>query len=361
MNISIDTSILTRDRKLESSDILLLGKMSKLGLLKLHIPWIVFRETTTQNFIDTKTIVDKIVKDLNNLDKKGINEIEHFKFQKIAKQIETINIEASTLKHWNEFIKNSKINLHKIDEKHGELVMSSYFLGQQPFPEPKSRKDIPDAFIYQALQTISDKFGLIHFICADNNLRNSCDKLTNVIGIKDFSDFFNLPEFKTINEKYKLIEHYAEELIIIEDSIEEIKIKANEDIFNEILNDIIISSPNILDDNCEGRLVDIENVSNIELDKTKIQYIDNYFYIPITAQGDFAIEYFFYKSDYYCVDERRNIHITDNDWNDHYFLVEETFDVKFSFKYKIAKDKVDSLEFEVEDINFDEVNIILKK
>lgn len=358
MNIAIDTSILTRDRKLESSDILLLGKMSKLGLLKLHIPWIVFRETTTQNYIDAKNVVDKIIKDLNNLDRKGINQIEHFKFQKIAKQIEAINIETSTLKHWNDFIKQSKIILHKIDEKHGELVMNSYFLGQQPFPVPKSRKDIPDAFIYQALKTISNDSGQLYFICADNNLRNSCENLDDIIGIKEYSDFFNLDEFKIINEKYKLIEHYADELIIIEDNIEKIKANVNEDVFNDV-DDIFIVSPNILDDNSEGRLLYVEKVFNVELDKTTIQYIDNYFYIPIKAEGHFIMEYFLYKSDYYSIDDRRNINITDDDWNDHYFLVEETFEVKFSFKYKIAKDKVDFLEFE--DINFDEVDIIWKK
>jgi len=361
MNITIDTSILRRDRKLESSDILLLGKMCKLGLLKVHIPWVIFRETTTQNYIESKAILDKIVKELNTLDKKGISVSDLFKFKKIAKQIEAIDIESSTLKHWNEFIEESKIVLHKIDEKHGELVMTSYFLGQQPFPEPKSRKDIPDAFIYQALQTISDKFGQIYFICDDNNLRTSCDKLSNVIGIKGFSDLFDLPEFKKINDSYKLVEHYAEELLVIEDSIEEIKKKANEDIWNEILNDIIISSPNIPDDNNEGRLVGIDKVSDIEIDKTKIQYIDNYFYIPINAKGVFTIEYFIFKSDYYIIDDNRNINITDNDWNDHYFLVEEKFDVKFSFKYKLGKDKVDFLELEAEDINFEEVNIIWEK
>lgn len=362
MNVSIDTSILRRDRKLESSDILLLGKMSKLGLLKLHVPWIIYREATTQNHIEIKTTVDRIIKELNSFDKKGINESEHLKFKKIAKQIQEIDIETSTIKHWNNFIRDTKSILHKIDEKHGELVMSSYFLGQAPFPEPKSRKDIPDAFIYQALQTISDKFGKILFISDDENLRTSCDKLSNVIGLKTFSDLFDLPDFKSINDQYKKIEHYADELIILEDSIDKLKEVADEDVFNELFNDTIISSPNIPDDNNEGRLINIEEVSNIEIDKTKIQYIENYFYIPVKAEGVFTIDYFIYKSDYYIIDDRRNIHIIDNDWNDHYYLVQEDFEVKFSFKYKIAKDNVENLDkLIVEDINFDEVNIIWEK
>ncbi|PRB05268.1 hypothetical protein CQ046_05245 [Chryseobacterium sp. MYb7] len=361
MNISIDSSILRRDRTLSSSDILLLAKMSKLGLLKFHISWIVYKEITTTNYLESKEIINKVIKELNNINKKGVDDIDFFKFKKIAREIEAIDIEKSTQKHWKNFIKDSKIILHTIDEKHGENVMNSYFEGTEPFPTPKSRKDIPDAFIYQALKTMSKTFGQIHFICDDNNLRESCDNLPNIIGIKEFSELYDLPEFKLINDKYKSIEHYADELLIIEDNIQEIKVIANDDIWNNILNDIIIFSTNIPDDNNEGRLVGIDEVSNIEIDSSKIQYIDNYFYIPIKAEGLFTIEYFIYKSDYYIFDERRNIQITDWDWNDHYFLVEEDFDVKFSFKYKIAKDKVDLLEFETEKIDFEEVNIIPKK
>lgn len=284
------------------------------------------------------------------------------KYKKISKQIEAIDVETSTIKHWGNFIKDTNAILHEIDDKHGELVMSSYFLGQAPFLEPKSRKDIPDAFIYQALQTISDKFGKTYFISDDENLRTSCDRITNVVGLKTFSDLFDLFDFQPINDNYKQIEHYADELIILEDNIDKLKDKADEDIFNEIFNDTIISSPNIPDDNNEGRIMNIEDVSNIEIDKTKIQYIENYFYIPVKAEGVFTLDYFLYKSDFYIIDDRINVHIIDNDWNDQYFLVEENFEVKFSFKYKIAKDKVENLnELIIEDINFDEVNIIREK
>jgi len=361
MNISIDTSIFRRDRKLDSSDILLLSKLCKLGLLKIHIPWIVYRESTTQNFLDIKTIVDKIIKDLNSFDKKGIGEIEHYKFQKISKQIQEIEIETSTIKHWTEFIENSKSTLHCIDEKDGELVMTAYFLGDAPFPEPKSRKDIPDAFIFQAIKKISENFGELVFITDDNNLKESCNKIENVNSIKSFSELYDLPAFHILNDKYKQVEHYADELLVLEDNIDEIKNQAEHDIWNEILNDIIIDSSNIPDDNNEGRLIDILKINYITLDKSKIQFVDDFFYIPVQSEGIFTIEYFLFKSDYYIYDDSRKITITDNDWNKHYFLVEETFEVKFSFKYKIAKSRVDFLEMEAEDIIFEEVTIIREK
>ena len=228
----------------------------------------------------------------------------------------------------------------------------------KPGPKPKKEDGTP---IYQAMKTISSQLNVIYLICDDKNLRDSCSKIPNVYGLKDFSELYGLPDYQIINQKYKQIEHFADELIILENNIDQIKIKAEEDIWEEILNDLIIYSPNIPDDNNEGRLIGIEKVSSIHIEKTKIQFIDDIFYIPIKAKGIFSIEYFLFKSDYYVYDGSRKIHIIDNDWNKHYFLVEESFDVVFNFKYKIGKDEVDSLEFEAEDINFEEVNIIYEK
>jgi hypothetical protein len=358
MNISIDTNILKRDRKLESSDISLLAKLSKLGLLKLHIPWVIYKEATSQNFIEIKTIIEKITKDLDNLDKKGLRDVEHFKFSQISKEISSIDVENSVKNHWDEFIESSGAILHHINEKHGELVMASYFAGQAPFPEPKSRKDIPDAFIYQALLTITEKNGTITFVCDDNNLREACSKIPSVTVVKNYSELYDLGEFKEIKEKYESIEHYADELIVLEENIDDIRAQAEEDIRSEIFNDYIITHPNIPDDNNEGKLIDIRKISLLNVDKAKIQFIDDFFYIPVQAEGVFSLEYFLYKADYYMLGDTRKIFIADKHWNDHYFLVEESFEVKFSFKYKIKKDNVDMLEMEAEDLNFEEVNII---
>lgn len=332
--------------------------MSKLGLIKLHFPWIVFKETTTQNSIEIKSILDKVIREISTLNKKGLRDVEQTQLSKIAKQIESIDVEKSTTAHWEEFVDEAKAIVHDIENNHGELVMTSYFTGKEPFSEPKNRKDIPDAFIYNALISISNKYGQTYFICDDNNLRESCVKIDKVTGLKTFDDLYSIPDFIAINDKYKKIEHYADGLLIIEERLDEIKEKAEYDIYNEILNDYVITSSNIPDDNNEGRLVGIDDIKSIDIDKDKVQFIDEVFYIPVQVEGVFTLEYFLFKSDYYVLPDDRSISITDHDWNDHYLLVEETFDVRFSFKYKVEKGNLDSLEFEVDDIDFEYVTPI---
>lgn len=239
--------------------------------------------------------------------------------------------------------------------------MEAYFSGLPPFSKPKSREDIPDSFIYESLKTISDDSGKIYFVCADNNLRKSCDNIQNIKGLKSFSELFDLPEFKTIiNEKYKAIEHYADELLILKTNITNLKEKVNDLDLLTALEGSMISSPYILDDSNVGRIVDINNVDVIDIDETKTQYIDNYFYIPINAKAKFTIEHYMFKSDYPIYSKSRKIHIMDSDWSKNFYFVEETFKVNFSFKYKIAKDNVKLLnDLKIVDISFNEVNIII--
>jgi len=358
MNIVIDTTIFRQDRRLEKSDLLLLRKLSKLGLIKIHIPWVVYKESTSQNYLEIQDAINKIVKELKGLKNKGLSEKEHLQFEKLSKEIETVDIRDSVNQHWESFINDSNAVLYEIEDNDGRNVMLSYFLGEPPFPNPKSRKDIPDAFIYQTVKSLSNALEQIYVITNDNNLRKECNEIPNVVGLKDFSELYNLVEYEPIDEEYKRIEHFADELLILEDRIEEIKTKAEKDVWDEILNDIIIESDNIPDDNKEGRLVGIEKISSVKIDKSKIQFIYDVFYIPIEVEGVFTIEYFLFKSDYFVYEGNRSINITDGDWNKHFFLVEESFECRLTFKYKIEKENVEDMFFEAEDVVFEEVNLI---
>ena len=108
-----------------------------------------------------------------------------------------------------------------------------------------------------------------------------------------------------------------------------------------------------------------QNMEDVKIDIVhldSIQFVDGIFYVSIDISGKFGIEYFMYKSDYYTVEEGRNISIIDNDWNKHYFLVYEIFDVRLSYQCSIEQDSVKhkEFEFETEQVIIEELNIIHK-
>ena len=366
MNIVIDTSILRQDRGFINSDILLLKKLSNLDLTNIHIPWVVYKESTSQNLTDINSCIGKAIKELSNMNRKGISKVDFEKLNKIIVDLEKIksNLVSSVDNHWQEFIIYSKAKLHEIGDKDGKNVMTSYFLGNTPFPHPKSRKDIPDSFIYEAIKSISKNYGNVHFICGDNNLRKSIAKIENCKAYESYQELYDSKDFAEIDKKYRELEHFADELILLKDRKNFMEVIAKDYLYGDLFagNEQVIVHENIPSDGNEGALQGIENesITNIHIDK--IQYIDGVFYIPIKMEAVFYIEYFLFKSDYYLFMEERNISILDHDWNDHYYLVQEPFKVHLSFKLKIEQANIakDDFYFEYDPPIIDELNFIVK-
>lgn len=366
MNIIIDTSILRTDRGFLNSDILLLKKLAKLELLKIHFPWVVFKESTSQNLLEVDSGLNRAIKEISSMNRKGISNDDYDDLQKIATKLEKIKSELpkSIDKHWSDFVTDSKSILHKINEEHGQKVMTSYFIGETPFPEPKSRKDIPDAFIYEAILSIRNEYGDVHFICHDKNLRESIKKTDNCFAFDSYSTFYDSVEYKSIELEYKKIEHFSDELISLKDNVKEISEFALSEIQGDVFagDDQEIFHENIPSDDNMGMLQSMDNVEIEKIHLDKIQFIDGVFYVPIDISAIFGIDYFIFKADYYLSAEERNISIIDNDWNKHYFLVQESFKVKLSYKCSIEQEciKDDYFEFSSEPAIIEELIIIEK-
>lgn len=366
MNIIIDTSILRKDRGFLNSDILLIKKLAKLDLLKIHVPWIIYKESTSQNIIEVGKGFGNAIKEISSLNKKGIDIEEYEKLKKIAEELEKLKLdtEKSIERYWERFIIESKAILHEIKDDHGKKVMTSYFLGSKPFPAPKSRKDIPDAFIYEAILTINEKYGEVYFICDDNNLRVSIAKNDNCSVFESYEDFFDSDFYKSIDIEYKKIEHFANELIVLKENIGEIEKYAKEELYRDLFagDEQVIVHENIPSDGNEGALqgIDGEMIETLEIEK--IQFVDGVFYIPVEMKACFRIEYFLFKADYYLYEELRDISIIDHDWNKHYYLVEESFNVTLSFKCTIEQESIihGEFEFDYEPAIIEELEIIEK-
>ncbi|GJM63216.1 hypothetical protein PEDI_37680 [Persicobacter diffluens] len=366
MNIVIDTSILRKDRGFLNSDILLLKKLSKLELLKIHFPWVVYKESTSHNFKDIDSVIGKAIKEITSLNRKGISNEVYVELEEVAKKLDSIKstIDKSVDKHWTDFINDTGAILHEINNEHGKLVMSSYFGGDKPFPEPKSRKDIPDAFIYEAIKSIIESVGNVYFICADNNLRNVVNDLGSSFAFASYADFYKSSDYKAIEDEYKKIEHYSDELILLKENTGKISEFAISEIYGDVFagNDQEIFHESLPSDDNIGMLQDMDNVTVNKIHLDEIQFIDGVFYIPINISATFGIEYFMFKSDYYMEAEGRNISIIDDDWNKHYFLIYENFNVKLSYQCSIEQDSIkqDEFEFDTEQVVIDELIIIEK-
>lgn len=365
INIIIDTSVLRQDRGFLKPDVLLLKKLSQLGLIRIHIPWIVYKESVSQNYLEALEIIQKASKDIGSLNKKGLGKTEHYSLLVITAQLDEIKslVNASVHKHWDDFIDESKIVLHEIKDEHGKKVMSSYFKGEPPFPKVKSRKDIPDAFIYEAILSIRESIGDVSFVCEDNNLREAISKIDGTAVYTTFSDFYASAEYSFVKIQYEKVAHYATELMSLDANLQKLEQFVHDDIESDLFTsgNQIIEHPNIPSDDNEGSIVGVEDISSIEIMKDQIQFIDGVFYVHVEVVGIIRLDYLLFKSNYYLTDFRY-ISIID-DWNSHYYLVEESFGLKFSLKYAITNHGLEDEDFELltEPISIEELNVLKNK
>lgn len=357
MNIAIDSSILRRDRKLESFDLLLLKRLAQLNLLQLHIPWIVYQEITSHNLLDANKSIQNMSRDLKIFSNRGVAIKEQIQLKAIAKQLDEIDLQQSILTHWDAFLSESKAILHELDNSHGKSVMTSYFEGKSPFPEPKSRKDIPDAFIFECIKSILVNYSPLVLIADDNNLRKASDKIVGVTAVASVAELYALPEFQPLMAKYKEVESYVDELITLETNLPKLSKAVIRYIHDGLFDQQEIFSEFIPDDENKATIEEVWMIREMELDKANIQYVDSHFYVTVKGTGVFTLEFFLFKADYYNYSER-NIRIVDSDWNKHYFLANEDYDFEFSFKCKIDEEDIEKFtDYIIEDINLEVIGI----
>jgi len=185
INLIIDSTHFKRDRSLNKLELTKLKALGKRDYLKIHIPWFVYKECTSTYKEEIGIKLNNVKTILKTLDRQGIDESTQNHFLEIAGNIDHLhqNIEQSIADNWKIFIEESKAELYPFDEKISSLVYESYFEGSPPFKSLKSRKDIPDAYIYQRIKNVSE-LGATYLISGDRNLRDKSTELNNVIAFE---------------------------------------------------------------------------------------------------------------------------------------------------------------------------------
>jgi hypothetical protein len=77
-----------------------------------------------------------------------------------------------------------------VDPSHTNLVLNSYFSGEAPFKVKKSRKDIPDAFIFQAVIGLTqNNEETLYCVMGDKNLKKAIEGIPRVVTFEKITDF----------------------------------------------------------------------------------------------------------------------------------------------------------------------------
>lgn len=86
-NIVIDSMFLKRDRTFSKSDMLYLGELSKLNLIKLQFPWFIYKECITDTSKSIEESINYAISSIKNLDKL-FYKTEYGEFEKLITSLE---------------------------------------------------------------------------------------------------------------------------------------------------------------------------------------------------------------------------------------------------------------------------------
>jgi hypothetical protein len=170
---------------------------------------------------------------------------------------------------------------------------------------------------------------------------------------KTLSEFINSAEIKKITDIRTIDELLFSKLNVGFDSDDKIFCKLVKNSLEKELEHKEIFNHNILSDDRNGTITRIYRIDALDFKKKEINKLgDGFFTIPFTCEIHVNIVYFCLKSIYYCLDEEEKLFMNIENYNEHYFRVEENFHFSCNGKIWLQFEADISKESEISQSSF---------
>ena len=329
IHVLFDTSALRRVNVTKSVIAKALTRLAQERKITVHVPEVVVKEYSSGQEQDCRKKLSKLRKAIADLRRIPLS--KELEGQLSQASVGMVDLGKQTMAfaqhHLAEWLKASQAMVHPISDRHGARVMNDYFNGQPPYKEKKYRDDIPDSFIWQVVLDIFDKEKDMSVITSDKGIKSACES-TGIQYFDNLAKFVSSDNLQTLFESALALENllrcFAQNQDLKALLVDEAKELLSTQLVGESVTDY-----RILDDNMEGTVSGVDDISNLDLELSDLYYLGGGMYaIPFVAKLDGLVDSHLFKADYYCMDETRVATIHIEDCNDHYFLVEETFPLR---------------------------------
>ena len=340
-HLVLDTNIYRKSPKRKDLAFLALERLAKTGLAEVHLPYVVEREFQTQQVAQYKKETDASIGGLESLAKKGLEPAQLAVVQGLLTTLKATvpAIVAATEQALPNWIASIGGKRHPITEAQAIAAMEAYFLGLAPLKAAKIRDDIPDSFIFQVISELAKTNMPLVVVAEDEKIAQASEALTGVSVYRSLSGFIesqsvqaelldldiikNLPSLLKTIESYEqsdgrialLLEHKGGDALVWK----------------------TVHSPSIPDDNHEATITGYYDPADIDLKFDELNYFGyGEFGLPFTFTAKVSITYYIFKSDYFCLDEKKMPSVSDH--NDHYYEAEGDIEVEVSGVVKLSFD-----------------------
>lgn len=340
-NVLIDTNIYRKCPARNDLPFKALERLCKAGVVTLYLPYVVEREVQTQQIEVYKKELAGAISGIDGLLKKVLSTAHKTKAHAIKDELCALQqpilaeVEAD-LPTWVESIGGKRL---PVTEQDAQSAMEAYFLGMPPLTQPKDRKDIPDAFIFQNIRQLAITDVPLSVIAEDGKVFNASEALDGVKAYKSLAAFIELPEIQDEILELDVIANLPALRVAFkseEDESREVSYLLDNDI-GKMLCGRMVYSRSIPDDNNEGMITSYGEPTELSLDYDDLHYFGNgEFGLPFEFDMTVLITYYIFKSDFYLMDEDKMPSVSDH--NDHYFEAESEIDIHVEGLVKLKID-----------------------
>ncbi len=359
INIIFDSSIFFQDRKFISSGFKQIKVLGKKGLISIHIPKYVQEECISKNEIEIAQELDSIVNNLNKIHLKGLDDEEILMVDSIVSELAELEsaIQKSVKSNWEKFVNESNAKVHGLNEISIEKITIDYFNGNPPFKNRKSRKDFPDAFIFQSIRAIISTYENCVFISKDVAFRETVKSTFSIECFESLRSFIASGMYKPIKEIYEKelkLESEKESLANLKQLILE---ETNKYILNQF-NYFQIEDELLLSDDKIGTIQGVSEIISNDFSVADVIFIEDIAYLNCDMFAKVLVDFYLNKNEYLMLDTSRQNEISISDWNKYVFWAEEKFDVELILEVSIKRKNLNVSDFIIEHIGVKEAILI---
>ena len=319
IRVILDTNVYSRDKFRIGQGFKTLGNLCKSGRVEVLAPFIVMREFETQldaNATDAVAGFEKFGKRLaaSPIPNDLRGELDGFLAKLKERRGEVIESHRADFLRWLDDCGAIKLEL---DGAHAVSAMQGYFSAAPPFQSVKSRADIPDAMIYQAVLEAASS-GPVVFVCGDKNLTKAISAAPQVTHHNDLSEFLASKEVQDIlteQEEEALATEVLKQLKELSTTSPNQLDGFVSEYGGEGLAGTSFCSPSIPGDDREAHIYMFGSLDDVEFDwEIAVYHGDRTYVVPFSGNGEFNITYYVPKWDVAEIEDRGGSYSYHNDY-----------------------------------------------
>lgn len=363
-NVVLDTNIFRKNPSRSDLAFTALERLGKAGICQLHLPYVVEREFQTRQISLYQKELSASLAGLDSVIRKGLPTAELATVTELrdalnASETTVLSAVEAALPLWADSINAMR---HPLTQSAAQAAMEAYFHGHPPLTTPKTRDDIPDAFIFQTIKDIAALDPTLIVVAEDGKIATAAEAIPGVVVHRSLLKMIESASIQSELLELDVMENMAHTATLLRDY---------ESIYKEFSSQIereggekllskTIHSHQIPDDNHEATIFSYGEAEDIQVDFTRFSYFGSgQFGLPFEFRMIVSVIYCIFKSDFYCLDEKKMPSISDH--NDHYYKAEDERSVQVTGTLRISfpPETIKTLTLETVDENITiEINLI---